>query len=350
MHEAVLWEPEGDRVHCMLCPHDCRIALGALGICGVRRNDGGRLDALTYGLVSSVAVDPIEKKPVFHFRPGTLALSLGSVGCSMRCGHCQNWQISRARPGAAASLGVLPPGEVPVLARERGCAGVAFTYNEPVIWIEYVLDTARACREAGLYTVMVTNGYITPEGLDLIGPYIDVWRVDLKAFSDRVYRSLCKARSVRPILDAAVRAQKTWGMHVEVVTNIIPTVNDDDETLHAIAAWICAALGADTPWHVTRFFPYLDLAHLAPTPAATLERACQIGADEGLHFVFLGNTDRPHGEDTVCPACGAVAIARRGYTITDHQTVAGACMQCGTSLGIVEDVAGSLGSASERLE
>ncbi len=336
MHEALLWEREGERIHCLLCPHDCRIADGARGICGVRENANGVLVALTYGLVSSVAVDPIEKKPVFHYAPGTLALSLGSVGCSMRCGHCQNWQISRAGVDADLPLDLLSADAVPDLARSRGCAGVAFTYNEPVIWAEYVLDTARACKRAGLYTVMVTNGYITQAGLDLIGPYIDVWRVDLKAFDDRVYRELCKARSVRPVLEAAKRAQERWSMHVEVVTNVIPTVNDDDDTLSGIAGWIATELGADTPWHVTRFFPYLELSHLAPTPLATLERARRIGREAGLSFVYVGNAHIPGGEDTVCPGCGALAISRDGFAVTGRASRDGACPACGRSLGIVE--------------
>ncbi|MBN1193251.1 MAG: AmmeMemoRadiSam system radical SAM enzyme [Coriobacteriia bacterium] len=337
MHEALLWKSEGERVRCLLCPHDCRIADGSRGICGVRENRGGKLQALTYGLVSSVAVDPIEKKPVLHFRPGTKVLSMGSVGCSMRCGHCQNWSISRARPDEDTSLDSLPASEVAALARENGCDGVAFTYNEPVIWIEYVLDVALACKQAGLYTVMVTNGYITRSGLDLIGPHIDVWRVDVKAFSDRIYRELCKASSVHPILEAAERAKNRWSMHVEVVTNVIPTVNDDDETLEGIASWIGTALGCDTPWHITRFFPYLELAELPPTPVSTLERARRIGTDAGLHFVFLGNVDTPGGEDSVCPGCGHVAVGRLGYTITSRETRGGACARCGTPLGIVEE-------------
>jgi pyruvate formate lyase activating enzyme len=189
---------------------------------------------------------------------------------------------------------------------------------------------------AGLYTVMVTNGYVTTAGLDLIGDVIDVWRVDVKGFSDRVYRELCKVGSFQAILDAAERAKSHWSMHVEVVTNVIPTVNDDDETLEGIAHWIRTALGPDTPWHITRFFPYLDLGHLEPTPLATLERARRIGVDEGLHFVYLGNVQAPGGEDTVCPGCGEVAIARRGYTVTRHRTRGGRCAQCGTPLGVVE--------------
>lgn len=336
MHEALLWESEGGRVHCLLCPHDCRIAVGSRGICGVRENRDGVLLASTYGLISSLAVDPIEKKPVFHYRPGTSALSLGSVGCSMRCGHCQNWQISRARPGAEDLLEHLDPDRVVELAQTHRCEGVAFTYNEPVIWIEYVADVARLCHEAGLYTVMVTNGYITRAGLDLIGPLIDVWRVDVKAFDDGVYREFCRAHSVRPVLEAAERAKTRWGMHVEVVTNVVPTINDDDDTLSAIASWVASALGPDTPWHVTRFLPYLDLAHLPPTPTETLVRAREIGAAAGLHFVFVGNVRIPGAEDTVCPSCGAVAIGRDGYTITSRSTHGGACAACETQLGIVE--------------
>jgi pyruvate formate lyase activating enzyme len=336
MREALLWESNGDRIRCLLCPHECRIARGSRGVCGVRENRDGTLMALTYGLVSSIAVDPIEKKPVFHYRPGTRALSLGSVGCSMRCGPCQNWQISRARPGEDEPLRRIEPDQVVSLAHEYRCEGVAFTYNEPVIWIEYVLDCAKACKAAGLYTVMVTNSYITEAGLDLIGEHIDVWRADVKAFDDRTYRELCKVRSVRPVLAATERALRRWSMHVEVVTNVIPTVNDDEATLRGIATWIRDALGPDTPWHITRFFPYLELAHLPPTPLATLERAREIGREAGLHFVFLGNVREPGGEDTVCPGCGALAIGRDGYSITARNTEAGACAWCGRPLGIVE--------------
>ena len=335
MREAILWDHEGDRIRCHVCPNACLIADGGRGVCGVRENHGGVLKALTYGLVSSVAVDPIEKKPVFHYRPGTRVLSLGSAGCSMRCGHCQNWQISRARP-TADGLSTLMPGEVVPLACAHGCEGVAFTYNEPVIWIEYVLDAAVECHASGLFTVMVTNGFITAEALDVIAPHLDVWRVDVKGFSDETYRWLCKVHSVAPVLAAAERAKQRWGLHVEVVTNVIPGINDDDETLHGIAAWIARALGADTPWHVTRFFPYLDLADRNPTPIATLRRARDIGLAEGLHFVYLGNVDEPGGEDTKCPQCGAIALGRDGYTITAHNTRGGACAACGTPLGIVE--------------
>lgn len=338
MHEAMLWRVEGERVHCHLCPHSCRIADGRRGVCGVRENRGGTLYALTYAEVSSIAADPIEKKPVFHYFPGTSVLSLGSVGCTMRCEHCQNWQISRTKPGepdlVAQGLNHVEPATVVDMAEKYGCLGVAFTYNEPVIWIEYVLDTAKAAQEAGLYTVMVTNGFITEEGLDLIGRYIDVWRVDVKGFSDETYRGLCKVPSVKPVLEMAERAKSHWQMHVEVVTNVIPTINDDDEQLRGIARWIYTKLGPMTPWHITRFFPYLELSHLPPTPIPTLRRARDIGREEGLEFVYLGNVAEPGGEDTECPECGNVAVKRDGYRVAEVSVREGGCMRCGRTLGI----------------
>lgn len=336
MHTAILWEAEGDHIACGLCPNLCRIAEGQRGICGVREVRTGRLVALTYGRISSIAADPIEKKPVFHYHPGTSVLSLGSVGCSMRCGHCQNWQISRAKPGEADGLHELSPQAVVDMARKYRCPGVAFTYNEPVIWAEYVIDVARECRKAGLFTVMVTNGYITEAGLDALGESIDVWRVDLKGATDEAYRTLCHVPHVAPVMEAAERAKKRWGMHVEVVSNIVPTVNDSPQELRAMAEWIAGSLGPDTPWHITRFFPYLDFADLSPTPIATLRAARTIGREAGLHFVYLGNVDEPGGEDTVCPACGAVAIGRTGYTITQKHVREGGCSRCGEPLGIVE--------------
>jgi pyruvate formate lyase activating enzyme len=335
VHEAILWETEGQRVRCGLCPHRCSIGEGHEGICGVRRNVKGRLVALTYGRVSSIAVDPIEKKPVFHYFPGSSALSLGSVGCSMRCGHCQNWRISRAKPDIDG-LQDIAPELVPDLAEKYRCLGVAFTYNEPVIWAEYVIDVAEKCRERGLYTVMVTNGYITPEGLDAMGPLIDVWRVDVKGITDEAYKKLCHVPSVTPVLAQAERAKKIWNMHVEVVTNVVPGINDSDESLAGIAEWIRAALGPETPWHITRFFPYLELADREATPLATLRTARQIGRDAGLHFVYLGNVEEPGGEDTTCPSCGAVVVRRRGHAVLERDTKDGACAACSTPLGIAE--------------
>lgn len=326
-HRADLWHPEGDAVRCELCPHSCLIKPGSVGVCGVRRNEDGILIALTYARVSSAAVDPIEKKPVFHYHPGSLVFSVGSVGCTMRCGHCQNWQISRATVGDGV-LHDLPPAEVVALAERNGCAGVAFTYNEPVIQAEYVRDTSLLAHEAGLFTVMVTNGYITTAGLDYLAGAIDVWRVDVKGMTDEAYRHLCKVPTVAPVLRAAERAKHVHGMHVEVVTNVVPTVNDDEAQLTALAAWIASELGPETPWHITRFFPYLEFAHLPPTPLPTLRRAREIGLEAGLEYVYLGNVSEPEGEDTKCPGCGETLVRRDGFTVVADATAGGLCPKC----------------------
>jgi pyruvate formate lyase activating enzyme len=336
MHDALLATPEGDRVRCGLCPHACLIAEGARGVCGARGVVDGRLRALTYGLVSSIAPDPIEKKPVFHFCPGTTVMSFGSVGCTMRCGHCQNWQISRPK-GADGSVAVrfVDPAEAVGLALEQRAAGVAFTYNEPIIWLEWVLDTGRIAKERGLYVVMVTNGYVTSEGLDAFAEVTDVWRVDVKAFTEEPFRRLCRVSHPEAVREQAVRAKHVHGMHVECVTNIVPTINDSEEELRAIACWIASDLGPDTPWHVTRFVPYLDFADLDPTPIETLRRAREIGREAGLRFVYLGNVDEPGGEDTVCPECGALCVRRLGYSTRPEALAAdGTCGACGAELGI----------------
>ena len=336
MHDALLGTQVGARVQCGLCPHACLIAEGARGVCGARGVEDGRLRALTYGLVSSAALDPIEKKPVFHFCPGSMVMSFGSVGCTMKCGHCQNWQISRPK-GDDGSVGLryVEPSDAVRLALDSHADGIAFTYNEPVIWLEWVLDVGRLAKEAGLYTVMVTNGYVTPAGLDLFAEVTDVWRVDIKGFSDAPFRRLCKVHHPEVVREQAVRAKREHGMHVECVTNVVPTVNDSEDELRSIARWIAYDLGPDTPWHVTRFMPYLEFADLPPTPIATLTRARDIGREEGLHFVYLGNVDVKGGEDTVCPACGTAAIRRFGYaTRIEALTAENHCASCGAPLAV----------------
>jgi pyruvate formate lyase activating enzyme len=336
MHDALLGTAEGDRIRCGLCPHACLIAEGDRGWCGARGVEGGKLRAYTYGLVSSIAVDPIEKKPVFHYAPGSDVLSLGSVGCSMRCGHCQNWQISRPKgDDGSVALRFVSPETVVSTALREGCPGIAYTYNEPVIWLEYVLDTGRLARANGLFNIMVTNGYVTPQGLDAFAEVVDVWRVDIKGFSEEPFRKLCHVGHAEVVREQAVRAKREHGMHVECVTNVVPTINDSEDELRAIARWIATELGPLTPWHVTRFTPYLEFADLEPTPMATLRRAVEIGQQEGLAFVFLGNVDVPGGEDSVCPGCGDVAVRRRGFrTLAENLSDTGACGSCGTDLGV----------------
>ena len=334
--EAMLYDRlAGGEAQCRVCPRNCRIAPGKSGVCRARHNVDGTLMAITYGRVCSVAADPIEKKPLYHFFPGSTVLSLGSVGCNFTCRHCQNWQIAHADPGEVArDLRELPVRNLPVLADHNDCRGVAWTYNEPTIWLEYILDGAQLAHEHGLYTVMVTNGYITEEALDVLAPHIDAYRVDVKGFSDEQYRELCRIGDMAPVLAAAIRAQDAHDCHVEIVTNVIPTFNDDDDTLRGIAAWIAAALGPDTPWHVTRFVPYLEYAHLKPTRVATLERAVRIGHDAGLRFVYVGNVPGHQGENTVCPSCRRLLVRRTGYAVEDVALRGTFCAMCGANVHI----------------
>jgi pyruvate formate lyase activating enzyme len=211
---------------------------------------------------------------------------------------------------------------------------VAWTYNEPTIWLEYILDGAQLAHEHGLYTAMVTNGYITEEALDVLGPHIDAYRVDVKGFSDDQYRELCRIRDMAPVLAAAERAKKVHDCHVEIVTNVIPTFNDDAGPLGGIAAWIAASLGPDTPWHVTRFVPYLEFAHLPPTPVATLERAARIGREAGLRFVYIGNVPGHEGENTVCPNCRRLLVRRTGYAVEDVALRGTFCAMCGANVHV----------------
>lgn len=336
MQEALLYEKlPGAIVRCGTCQWRCRINLGRYGVCGMYRNQKGTLYNLNYAMVSSCAVDPVEKKPLFHFHPGTLCFSLGTLGCNFHCKHCQNWEISTADSGAIRdNCRELTPEQAVALAEQSGCRGIAWTYNEPAIWLEYALACARIAREHGLYTVYVTNGYATPEQLDTIGPYLGAWRVDIKGFSDAFYRELAGVPRWREILAVTERAKEKWGMHVEVVTNIIPTMNDDDEQLGGIAAWIHNKLGELTPWHVTRFHPQHNMTHLPATPVATIDRACEIGRRAGLKFVYAGNVPGHESESTRCPSCGEVCVARNGFQARTNGLDGSRCRRCGAELNI----------------
>jgi pyruvate formate lyase activating enzyme len=334
MREAVLYDKLPDsRVRCRTCQWRCRINPGKYGVCGMYQNQDGTLFNLNYGRVSSVAADPIEKKPVFHFYPGTLCFSLGTLGCNFHCKHCQNWEISMANSSSLLydCRELLPKTSID-LALQYGCRGIAWTYNEPVIWFEHTLQSAKLAKEKDLYTVYVTNGYATPEALDTIGPYLDVWRVDIKGFSDTFYKALTGVPRWREILEVTKRAKDKWHMHVEVITNIIPTMNDDDKQLAGIANWIKEELGELTPWHVTRFYPHHQLTHLPSTPLATIERAVEIGKKAGLKFIYAGNIPGHASESTRCYACGKTVVKRQGYE-TEVVGLAGSrCQFCGAEL------------------
>jgi pyruvate formate lyase activating enzyme len=335
VREAVLYEKLPDsRVQCQTCQWRCWIDPERYGVCGMYQNQHGNLYNLNYAVVSSMASDPIEKKPLFHFFPGSTVFSLGTLGCNFHCRHCQNWEIAMAESDSLGTCRDLSVEEEIKLAINHGCQGIAWTYNEPAVWFEYTLDSAKLAKENGLYTVYVTNGYATSTALDTIGPYLDAWRVDVKGFSDKFYRDLAKVPHWREILKTAERAKQKWGMHVEVVTNIIPGMNDDDEQINGIAAWIRDGLGELTPWHVTRFYPQHRLTSAPPTPIVTLEKACRIGKEAGLKFVYTGNVPGHAAENTVCYSCGKTVIERVGYDIHITGVYGSKCRFCGAELNI----------------
>jgi pyruvate formate lyase activating enzyme len=331
MHPALLYESLGNHaLQCHLCQRRCKIAVGKKGYCGTRKNLNGRLFSLTYGRVSSMRISPIEIKPLFHFYPGSQWLSMGSLGCNFLCPGCQNWEISHADvENEVGSLRFLTPEESVRLARDSHCKGISWTYNEPTLWLEYTLDSARIAREAGLLTNYVTNAYITGEALDLIGPYLNTFRADLKGFSNKTYNHIANITGFDGILNILDRAKYFWGMHVEIVTNLIPGINDESEELKGMAAWICDHLGADTPWHVTQFVPHFKQSHLPPTPVATLERARETGLEAGLKYVYLGNVPGHPSENTYCPACGKLLIERANYRILQYHLHEKCCGYCG---------------------
>ncbi|HSW57375.1 MAG TPA: AmmeMemoRadiSam system radical SAM enzyme [Dehalococcoidales bacterium] len=336
MYPAVLAKKMADsRVRCNICRWRCLIASGKLGVCRMYRNESGNLFNLNYAMVSSAAVDPVEKKPLYHFYPGSLVFSLGSWGCNFHCAGCQNWQIACADmdSGGRASQPISPAQAVKT-AVENNCRGIAWTYNEPTVWLEYTVESARLAKEKGLYTVYVTNGYITPEALDLLGPFLDAWRVDIKGFNSATYRKIAKIRHWEGILETAERAKNKWNMHVEVVTNVTPSVNDDDEQLRGIANWIKTRLGELTPWHVTRFYPQYQAVELPPTPLKALERAWQIGQASGLKFVYTGNVPGHDGENTHCFRCGRLVIKRLGYNAQLTGLKGDKCRDCGAEMNI----------------
>jgi pyruvate formate lyase activating enzyme len=334
MHEAALYEKLPDsRVRCHTCQWRCRINPGKYGVCGMYQNQEGTLFNLNYARVSSSAADPIEKKPLFHFYPGTLCFSLGTLGCNFHCKHCQNWEISTADSSSLLdSCRELQPKAAIELAKQYRCQGISWTYNEPTIWFEYTLDSAKLAKNSNLYTVYVTNGYATPEALDTIGPYLDAWRVDIKGFSDEFYKTLSGVPHWREILEVTKRAKDKWGMHVEVITNIIPTMNDDDKQLEGIAKWIRDELGELTPWHVTRFYPHHNLTHLPPTPVEAIDRACEIGRRAGLKFIYVGNVSGHESESTRCYNCGKVNVKRLGYQTEVTGLDGSKCRFCGAEL------------------
>jgi len=328
LREAMYWEKaDGGRVHCLLCPHGCRIAESQLGLCRVRQNVEGSLRSLNYGRVSSVHWDPIEKKPLFHFHPGSLILSLGTIGCNLACSFCQNWTISQEQAGTQR----MPPEQAVRLAlSEAGNIGISYTYNEPFIWYEFVIEAAQLAKEAGLKNVLVTNGYVNEDPLRQMLPYVDAMNVDIKAMSDSFYRELCRARAEPP--RRTVEIAKEAGCLVEVTNLVIPDWNDSEEALTSFIDW-AAGVDPEMPVHFSRYHPDYKLTE-PPTPAETLLRARDL-AREKLRYVYLGNLWGGNGEDTLCPGCGKVVVARRGFTVSRVSVRNGQCEFCGDPVPIV---------------
>ena len=332
MKEAMFYEKlEDNLVNCNLCSHRCRrIADSKRGICGVRENRDGKLYSLVYGKAVAMSVDPIEKKPLFNFLPGSRSYSIATVGCNFRCDNCQNYDISQLPKERNIIVGPdVSPEEIVSAAKRSNCASIAYTYSEPTIFFEYAYDIAKFGRKEGLKNVFVTNGYITGEALREIAPYLDAANIDLKSYSDEFYRKRCGAR-LQPVLDS-IRLYKSLGIWIEITTLIIHTLNDSEEELQKIAEFI-KEVGEDTPWHITQFHPMYKLPDLPRTPVSTLRKARQIGLEAGLRYVYEGNVPGETGENTYCPNCGKPLIRRFGYSIQENKIKNSACTYCETKI------------------
>jgi pyruvate formate lyase activating enzyme len=347
MHEAFLYrKSQSGKVVCTACSHKCKIAPGQSGICGVRLNKGGKLFLLVYGKASAVNIDPIEKKPLYHFLPGTRIFSLGTVGCNFRCSFCQNWELSQATKEARIRLlkesrqhllakelkkmgRELPPQKVLSLCKEHGIRSVAYTYNEPVIFFEYLYDIAKIAHKNGIKNVFVSNGYESREAMKKIAPFLDGINIDLKSFSDDFYRTICGAR-LEPVLKTIRQAHKL-GIWTEITTLVITGKNDSPEELRSIAEFI-ASVDSSMPWHVTAFHPDYKMTDIAHTASGLLGRAHEIGKNAGLDFVYVGNVADDDHSNTYCPGCRALLIKRLGYSVEIRDLEKDCCKKCGKKI------------------
>ena len=316
-------------VVCDLCPRQCELAPGERGSCHIRLNQGGRLVATTYGFPCSVHVDPVEKKPLFHFLPGSGALSIATAGCTLHCLNCQNWEISQRDPEDVPAM-PLPPADLPDLARRSGCASIAYTYTDPAAYFEYALDGSRAARDAGVKNILVTAAYLNPGPMRELCHWADAANIDLKFMTDELYHRVCDG-ALKPVLEAIVIAREA-GLELEITHLVIPTLNDRDAGFLAVARWVRDHVGAETPLHFSGFYPQHRLQHLPPTPADTLSRARDLARSEGMKFVYVGNVAVPGGEDTPCPGCGRTLIRRQGFRVLENRLRGGACPDCGATV------------------
>ncbi len=325
---ARFWKPGVDHVKCNLCPRYCEIKPGAIGHCRTRRNDNGSLVTIGYANPCAVHVDPIEKKPLYHVLPGAKAFSIAVAGCNLRCKNCQNYTISQSGPLETPNMD-LPPHKVVEKAIQAGCTTIAYTYSEPIVWYEYMYDTAKLARKAGLRNLMITCGYINPEPLKELAKYMDAANMDLKGFDNDIYRKL-NAGKLQPVLDAIKLAQEL-GIWVEITNLIVPEWTDKLEVIRKMCIWIRNTVGKDVPLHFSRFSPMYKLAHLYPTPRRILIDAKKIAREEGLNHVYVGNVAGTDS-NTYCPKCRKVLVKRMGYLIAGNKIKNGKCGYCGTAI------------------
>jgi len=330
MHEARWWEPEPNgKVHCYLCPRHCHIGAGQAGFCFIRTNQGGKLYSLGYAHPAALQIDPIEKKPLNHFLPGTRVFSMGTAGCNMGCFFCQNWDISKSRSDQVHSTFVAPE-DVVTLAKRKGCPSIAFTYNEPTIWGEYVIDICHAAKEAGIKTVMVSNGYVTREAFHDIYDHIDAANIDLKAFTENFYGRVTLTH-LEPVLETLQWLKNETNVWFEITNLIIPTLNDAQSETRELAEWVLQHLGPDVPLHFTAFHPDFKLRDKPRTPPETLHAARATALEAGLNYVYEGNI-YSDGAHTTCPSCKAMLIRRSWHDVEENRLVNGCCPKCGLAI------------------
>ncbi|MFH1281396.1 MAG: AmmeMemoRadiSam system radical SAM enzyme [Candidatus Omnitrophota bacterium] len=328
--EALYWLDAGEgKVQCSLCPRRCLIPLNQRGFCRARKNIKGKLYAMTYGQPVAMHIDPIEKKPLFHVYPGTKSFSIATAGCNLRCKFCQNWEISQLDP-QTVKVAFVPPQDIVREAKKSGSKTIAFTYTEPTIFYEYMLDITKLAKEEGIACVMHSAGFINEEPLRQLAKYLTAANIDLKGFSDKYYSSFCEG-NLASVLNSLkiLKEEKVW---VEITNLIIPSANDSDEDISNLCLWIKDNLGLDTPVHFSRFFPMYKLVDLSPTPLKTLIRAKEIARKSGLSYVYIGNVPENAGEDTICPVCNKLLIKRTGYTVLENNIIKGKCKFCGVKI------------------
>jgi len=316
-------------VECELCPRKCKVGNKERGYCGVRENEEGTYYTLVHSRVCSAGVDPIEKKPFFHYLPGTKSFSIATAGCNMNCKFCQNWQISQVRPEQVDNY-YLPPEAVARYAKDNNCVSIAYTYSEPIVFYEYMLDCAKKGHELGIKSVVVTAGYIEHDPLVELCRNLDAVKVDFKGFTEKYYKEVCSCE-LKPIMDVLVDLKKI-GIWYELVYLMVPTLNDDMKDIKRMCEWMKADLGTDVPLHFTRFHPMYLLKNLPPTPVSSLEKAHQIALETGLNYVYVGNVPGHQAENTYCHKCKEIVVGRIGYTITQMNILDGKCKFCGQKI------------------